>query len=195
MLKNSPGPPDLARKARLDPPIVRLATNDDIPSVVHVIKTVYDEYGFAWEPDGYHADLYDLEAAYAATGDTFWVAEVSGVVLATVAFERFSTIPGFLGQTILFNDKVRVAGCNGSLERLYVHPQGRRQGLGLLLLDTVILQARAESRENLEIWSDKKFTAAHRLYQRRNARVVGDRLCDDIDKSPEWGLLLAISNL
>jgi hypothetical protein len=40
----------------------------------------------------------------------------------------------------------------------------------------------------MELWSDKRFGPAHRLYGQFGAEVVGDRICDDPDKSPEWGL-------
>lgn len=44
----------------------------------------------------------------------------------------------------------------------------------------------------MEIWSDKRFVEAHRLYQRLGAFVVADRICSDPDNSPEWGLLLPL---
>ena len=171
---------------------VRRATNADIADVVRVIKAVYDEFGFSWDPAGYHSDLYDLEASYDLVGDSFWVAEANGQTMGTVAYERFPTIPGEIGATVIHNQKVRACGCDSSLERLYVHPDGRRKGLGLVLLDCVIQQARIENRPHIEIWSDKKFLDAHRLYEKRGAFVVGERLCDDPEESPEWGLVLPV---
>jgi hypothetical protein len=45
----------------------------------------------------------------------------------------------------------------------------------------------------MEMWSDKRFEDAHRLYQKLGAEVVGERICHDPDQSPEWGLLLPVS--
>jgi putative acetyltransferase len=172
---------------------VRPATNRDRIEVIRVIKAVYDEFGFPWYPDGYHRDLYDLEAHYDAVGDRFFLAEVDGVAVGTVAVEYFSRIPGPPGGVIEDDGYVRVCGADCSLERLYVVPEARRGGVGGALIRRVMDEARAASRDTMELWSDKKFGDAHRLYGRFGAIVVGERLCDDPEQSPEWGLLLPLN--
>jgi len=142
---------------------VRRAVAADSPAVAAVVRAVYDEFGFTWDEDGYHADLADVEAFYAA----FYVAEMD------------SRIVGAAGLT-----------GHGSLERLYVLPEARGSGAGSALLTAVTDEARRQGHDRLEIWSDKRFTAAHRLYERHGARVVGERVHDDPDSSHEWGLLL-----
>jgi len=169
---------------------VRRATNADIDDVVRVIRAVYDEYGFPWEKEGYHADLYDLERFYDAAGDRFYVAEMDGTVVGTAALEVFPTVPGGLGEVVEHEGYLRVGGTDCSLERLYVHPDARKVGAGTLLLRHVFGEAREAGASHLEMWSDKKFGDAHRLYGRFGAEVVGERLCDDPDQSPEWGLIV-----
>jgi GNAT superfamily N-acetyltransferase len=176
------------------PVSIRLASNADVDAVVDVIRSVYDEYNFAWDPAGYHADLYDLDAYYHAIGDTFYVAELDGQVIGTVAIERFDPIPGELGGLIEINGYVRVQGCDCSLERLYVHANARRVGAGHAMTRFIVDIAKAEGRTAMELWSDKKFVDAHRLYQRFGAKVVGERICDDPDESPEWGLMIELAN-
>jgi GNAT superfamily N-acetyltransferase len=83
-------------------------------------------------------------------------------------------------------------GCDCSLERLYVRGAARGKGAGSALLRTVLEAARAAGRRRLAIWSDKRFADAHRLYERFGARVVAERVCDDPDESPEWGLVVAL---
>ncbi|MDQ3065832.1 MAG: GNAT family N-acetyltransferase, partial [Actinomycetota bacterium] len=78
----------------------------------------------------------------------------------------------------------------GSLERLYVLRAARGTGVGSALLAAVVEAARQAGQSQLEIWSDKRFEDAHRLYQRLGARVVGERVHDDPDSSHEWGLVL-----
>lgn len=173
------------------PLTLRRATNADIADVVRVIRSVYDEYGFSWDEGGYHADLYDIEGSYDAVGDSFYVAELDGQVIGTVALELFEGIPGEEGITV-HNGYWRVCGADFSLERLYVDPFARRVGAGRALLEHVMNEARAQGRTAMELWSDKNFTDAHRLYQRYGAVVVGERLCDDPEQSPEWGLLLKV---
>lgn len=142
---------------------VRRAARLDSASAAAVVRAVYDEFGFTWDATGYHADLADVEAAYAA----FFVAELDGRIVGTAGL---------------------TAG--GSLERLYVLSDARGSGAGSALLTAVADEARRRGHESLEIWSDKRFTDAHRLYERHGARVVGERVHDDPDSSAEWGLVL-----
>ena len=142
---------------------IRRARTRDSAAAAAVVRAVYDEYGFTWDADGYHADLLDVEAAYAA----FYVAESDGRIVGTA---------GLSGE--------------GSLERFYVLPRARGAGTGTALLAAVADEARRLGHTELEIWSDKRFEGAHRLYTRHGARVVGERVHDDPDSSHEWGLVL-----
>ena len=174
--------------------IIRSATTADSAAVCAVIKAVYDEYSFSWDPETYHADLYDLEGFYFSRGDLFWVAEVDGFVVGTVALEFFDQIPGEPGSIYESSEALpRVGGCHCSLERLYVHPNARRGGVGAKLIETVFAEARSRGCTHLEMWSDKRFGDAHRLYGRFGAVVVGERICDDPDVSPEWGLMVDLT--
>ncbi len=173
---------------------IRLASNADVPEVVRVIRAVYDEYSFSWDEADYHADLYDLEAHYAAAGKPFLVAEIDGHMVGTAALSVFDRVPGEAGSGFVLDGVVRVAGSDCSLERLYVHPDGRRAGVGRALLERVIDEGRQRGRTTMEMWSDKRFEDAHRLYQKLGATVVGERICHDPDQSPEWGLVLPLSS-
>ncbi len=159
---------------------------------ISVVRAVFDEYGFTWDPDGYHADLYDVPAFYLKDGLPFFVAVSGGVVVGTAALDLFPALSGPEGTVVTIDGKSRIAGSDCALERLYVHPDARRRGLGSSLFQRVIEEANTSGRRRMEIWSDKRFEGAHRLYQRFGARVVGDRICDDPDESPEWGLTLAL---
>jgi GNAT superfamily N-acetyltransferase len=171
---------------------VRLATPGDSPGVVRVIRAVYDEYGFTWDAEQYHADLYDLQGHYFDRGHAFWIAEQEGEAVGTVALELFDALPGESGTVARIEDRLRLCGCDCALERLYVHPEARRRGVGSALVEAVLQESRRRERRLMEIWSDKRFADAHRLYQRFGAQVVGERICHDPDRSPEWGLILRL---
>ncbi len=172
---------------------IRPATPGDSADAVRVVRAVFDEYGFIWEPDGYHADLYDLEAHYLDRGHGFWVGiDGDGGVVGTVALERFAPLPGEPGEPITIDSVRRVGGCDCSLQRLYVAPSARRDGAGTALLCAALDGARSERRRLLEIWSDKRFADAHRLYERVGARTVAERISTDPDESAEWGLVLSL---
>jgi GNAT superfamily N-acetyltransferase len=146
---------------------VRRAVADDSTAAAAIVRAVYEEFEFTWDEDGYHADLRDVEESYAA----FFVAEDEGRIVGTAGLTS-----------------------RGSLERLYVLAEARGSGAGSALLAAVVAEARSCGHSQLEIWSDKRFTAAHRLYERHGARVVGERVHDDPDQSHEWGLVLDLTN-
>ena len=101
-----------------------------------VVRAVYQEFGFAWEPDGYHADLADAEAGF----DAFWVAELDGASSAAPGSRATSS---------------DLPGTDCSLERMYVC--ARRAGTDRLCAAPdrgrgCAPRARAAC---MEIWSDK----------------------------------------
>lgn len=172
---------------------IRPATGADSLDAANVVRAVFDEYGFTWDAEEYCADLYDLNTHYLSVGSKFWVAEVDGRVVGTTALELYDPLPGSLGEAVEVEGKVRAAGSDCSLERLYVHPEARGSGVGRGLLETTISEARTLGRAAMEVWSDKKLENAHRLYGHYGAIAIGDRICDDPDESPEWGFVIRIS--
>ncbi len=172
---------------------VRPATSEDRDVIVDTIRAVYDEYGFSWYPEGYHLDLYEFDAHYLRRGVPFWVATVDGRVRGTAALMRHPYVlppPSGAPVAASADGELRVAGTDASLERVYVHPSARRLGLGRRLNEAAIAMARAEGARGIEIWSDKRFEAAHAMYRSLGALPVGERLCHDPEGSPEWGFRL-----
>lgn len=173
---------------------IRPATAADSPAVVAVVRAVHDEYGFTWDPDDYHADLYDIGVHYLGVGHRFYVAEVGDEVVGCAALEVFAPVAGALGEIVEQEGTSRIGGSDCALQRLYVHPEARRAGIGTRLFERTLDAAVETGRTAMEIWSDKKLTKSHRLYERLGARRVADRVCDDPDQSPEWGFLLEIDH-
>lgn len=171
---------------------IRLCRPQDSAGVVRAVKAVYDEYRFSWDPDDYHADLYDLESAFAPPCAWLWVAEEQSEILGCGGLAVFEKVPGEPDTVVELDGYRRLAGTDCELLRLYVHPEARRKGVGSTIFQEVLRQAEELGREAMEIWSDKRFVDAHRLYERAGAHVVGDRICDDPDESPEWGLVLPL---
>lgn len=174
---------------------IRQAGPDDGAAAAAVVRAVYNEYGFTWDAEGYHADLYDLRSHYLDAANPFWVAErASGTIVGTVALALYDWIPGARGATVTRNGKVRLCATDCSIERLYVHPEARSSGVGTALLRTALEEARRLGRASIEIWSDKRFDQARRLYQRFGAKVVAERINQDPDRSAEVGLLLRLKS-
>jgi GNAT superfamily N-acetyltransferase len=140
----------------------------------HVIENVYREFGFTWEPGGYHHDVLHPEEAYAPPDHFFDVAVVDGEVVGTVG--------GEIRQGV------------AELKRLYLPKSLRGLGIGRRLLDRFLAWARARQATRAILWSDKRFTDAHRLYARADFRVMGDRICPgDPDHSEEFGYALELA--
>ena len=139
-----------------------------------VIQSVYREYGFTWEPDGYHRDVVHPETAYAPP-HLFAVAVREGRVVGTVG-------------------GLRRDGDVAELERLYLLREERGCGAGRALCERFLAWARASRCVRAIAWSDKRFVEAHALYGRLGFRVVGERICPgDPDEAPEWGLALDLA--
>jgi len=172
---------------------IRPATGADSQVVAAIVKAVFEEYGFAWDEDNYCADLYDLKSHYHDRGHQFWVAEGSDGIIGCVGLEHYDRIPGSVGMATSYEGKIRAAGSDCSLERMYVHPGSRGLGLGRSLMQTTLKAAKSAGSTAMEIWSDKKLETAHILYEKFGALKIGDRICDDPDQSPEWGFVLPLS--
>lgn len=139
-----------------------------------VVEDVYREFGFTWEPHGYHFDVLHPETAYAPPDHFFDVAVKDGEVVGTVGGE--------------IRDGV------AELKRLYLRSRLRGQGIGRGLLGRFLAWARSRGATRAILWSDKRFTDAHRLYAGAGFRVMGDRICPgDPDHSEEWGETLDLA--
>jgi len=136
-----------------------------------VIEGVYREFGFTWEPDGYHADVVSPESHYVAPAAFFDVAVTDGAVVGTVGGEATDGV--------------------AELKRLYLDRRFRGTGVGRALLERFVAWARSAGCRRAILWSDKRFVDAHRLYAKLGFATVGDRICPgDPDRSDEWGCAL-----
>lgn len=135
--------------------------------IVDVIRAVHDEYGFTWEADGYHRDLYDVDVHYINPGGMFWV------VLD--------------GERVIGTAGVTVDGDECELHRMYLLADYRGRGLGRTLLEMTMDYGRSRECRHMVAWSDVKLEDAHRLYRRSGFEQRGERVCDDPDNSRELG--------
>jgi putative acetyltransferase len=139
----------------------------------HVVEDVYREFHFTWEPHGYHRDVLHPESAYAPPNHFFDVATLDGEVVGTIGGE-----------------------CKGGvaeLKRLYLLSRCRGLGIGRALTGRFLSWARSRGCTRAILWSDKRFTDAHRLYAAAGFRVMSERICPgDPDNSDEFGYALEL---
>ncbi len=136
--------------------------------IIAVVRTVYDEYGFTWEADGYHRDLYDIDRWYLKRGDMFW------------ALLEADQVIGCMGITVHEVDQCE-------LHRMYLLPACRGRGLGRRLLEKTMEYGRSRGCRRMQAWSDVKLTRAHKLYHKCGFVQQGERICDDPDQAREYG--------
>jgi putative acetyltransferase len=154
-----------------DLPVIRPVVDSDRQDLFGLIAICYADYpGCFVDP---HDDLPDLRApstSYATTDGAFWVVEDErGRVCACVAVDF---------------PKTGIA----ELHRLYVRPDQRGQGLGSRLVRQAESYARSRGAARMMLWSDTRFTTAHRLYTRLGyVQQEEIRQLTDISQSAEYG--------
>jgi GNAT superfamily N-acetyltransferase len=170
---------------------IRLANPQDQPQIIALVQTVYQEFNFGWDPEGYHKDLYSI-AHHFQPPNAFWVAEEINQIVGCIGLEVFPTLPGEPNQLTTYEDQIRIATADCELVRLYVSSNQRGKKIGLKLCQTCIAYAQSQNCQAMEIWSDKVLHQAHKLYQSLGAKIVGERLCPPPDEDPEWGMILPL---
>lgn len=162
------------RSNSADQPFVRAAIPADAPAIQQLINGIFGEYGLALMVNGVDEHLAQPAEYFHARGGEFWVVEIGGRIVATVG-----ALPHD-GETV-------------ELKALYVHPSMRRQGWGRRLTMLVMGYARAHDKKRVILWSDTRFTDAHRLYRGLGFRPFGQRELHDIYNSSEYGFDCSLS--
>lgn len=147
---------------------IREARDRDAGELIALIGAIYAEYpGVVLDVDREAPELRAVASAFGARGGGFWVAERTGRVVGCVGY-------------------VRAAG-GVELRKLYVSATARRRGLGRALCRRVEDAARAAGGRFVELWTDTRFEAAHRLYARLGyARGERTRELRDLSGSVEY---------
>jgi RimJ/RimL family protein N-acetyltransferase len=155
---------------------LRAARDADADALVALIGAAYAEYpGCVLDLDGVDADLRAPAAEAARRDGPWWVVE------------RHGRIIGSVGAGPLRSD-----GCV-ELKRLYLDAQVRGQGLATALVGLVLRHAAAVGARRVDLWSDTRFTAAHRRYEQLGFRRTGEeRDLDDPSHTTEYRFVLAI---
>lgn len=150
--------------ARLDGS-VRSPRDDDGADLAELVGGVFAEYpGCVLDPDGLDADLFAWHGHLAAAGGRGWVVHVAGDLVACVGVAPCPPPPAVPPTT----DCVE-------LKRLYVHASARRRGLGRALVGQVEAWAVEHGATAVVLWSDTRFTDAHRLYEAAGFSDTGRR--------------------
>jgi len=105
-------------------PKLRTANNNDCEKVAALVYGVLAEYGLKPDPAATDADIRDIEASYFKQGGVFFVLE-----------EKSGSIIGAYGL-------YRLDPQTCELRKMYLHKEYRGMGLGRMLLENALSQAR-----------------------------------------------------
>lgn len=150
--------------------MIRPGRNKDAAGFITLIGDCWAEFpNCVLDVDGEAPELRALASHFAASGGMVWAAEQAGRVV------------GMVGTRPLNSDQA------WEICRMYVEAGQRGTGLAQQLLDTAEAHARAAGAQRLVLWTDTRFDAAHRFYERRGyVRQGAIRILDDLSKSLEF---------
>lgn len=154
---------------------VRDALDGDWWAVVALVAACWAEYpGCVMDAHGECPDLLAPATTYRDAGGEFWV-----------VVDECTTVVAVAGWKPLVSGAVE-------LERLYVDPRWRRHGVASVLAGMVEGVASDRAAPAVELWSDTRFTAAHRFYERRGyVRGRPDRSLGDLSRTVEHHFVLS----
>ncbi|MDB5369838.1 MAG: family N-acetyltransferase [Roseomonas sp.] len=149
---------------------IRPGLDSDEASYIRLIGDAWSEFpNCILDVDGEVPELRALGTYFARTGGAVWVAEEAGRVVGMVA--------------------TRPLGSDRAWEicKMYVEKAQRGTGLAHTLLGGAEAHAMRAGAERLVLWTDTRFDAAHRFYEKLGfVRAGSIRILDDISKSLEF---------
>jgi putative acetyltransferase len=152
--------------------LLRAAQDTDAAAIIDLIATVFTEFpGCVLDVEADTPELKAPTSSYAQNGGKFWVAQGAAEGAGLLGCVACKPVP------------------DGGLEldKLYVARSARKTGLGGRLLDLVEAEAAAQKARTIILWSDTRFEAAHRFYEARGYRRVGQKRLDDASRSIDYG--------
>jgi ribosomal protein S18 acetylase RimI-like enzyme len=146
----------------------RLASDSDSAALIALITACWAQYpGCVMDVDGEEPWLRAPATAYARKAGVLWVVELAREVVACVGYVQH--------------------GASAELKSLYVAGPARRRGLGAELTTLVETTAVERGATEITLWSDTRFTDAHRLYERLGYRRTGrQRDLHDLSNTTEY---------
>jgi GNAT superfamily N-acetyltransferase len=104
-----------------------------------------------------------------------WLIERDGQLVGTVWLELFEKLPNPIAER----------ECHGYITNLYVRAEGRRAGLGTILLQAALAECEARGVDAVLLWPT---TRSRRLYQRHGFQTAGDLLERRLAGAPQHPL-------
>ncbi|HEV3232931.1 MAG TPA: GNAT family N-acetyltransferase [Candidatus Dormibacteraeota bacterium] len=132
----------------MDEVLIRDGRDDDAWDLVGLVGGCWAEYpGCVLDVHGEAPELLAIATYYADHKGRFWIVEAAGRVVGSIGTQPAPGAGAWL------------------LQKLYIAPWARRQGLGRRLVALVEDEVRGRGGKRVELWTDTRFVDAHRLYE------------------------------
>ncbi|MGF1475581.1 MAG: GNAT family N-acetyltransferase [Geminicoccaceae bacterium] len=151
-------------------PVIRCAVDEDGEGIAELICAVFREYeGCVFDREAEFPELDAVATHFAGRQGAVWVAVQSECVVGSIA--------------VAWMPHTRVH----ELLKLYVAMDQRGGGLAPALLDRALGFVADRGAQHIELWTDTRFTRAHRFYERHGFRFTGRiRELGDLSGSKEF---------
>lgn len=149
---------------------LRAGRDEDSEGFIALIGGCWAEYpNCVLDVDGEVPELRALATYFSASGGALWVAEEAGCLIGMAAARPMRQDSAW------------------EICKVYVAAGARGTGLAHRLLDAAEQHASRQGAARLVLWTDTRFEAAHRFYEKRGFLRQGSiRILDDLSKSLEF---------
>ena len=167
---------------------IREAEDADATQLAQIVAAIMSEFpGCVFDLDADFPELKRPKSSFKADGGCFWVVESNDVPAGQAKAVR-RDIVGCFG----FLPAEDPSGIE--LQRVYLRPDLRGTGLAEKMFKIVQAVARQRSAGFIELWTDSRFKAAQRFYEKLGfRRLPNERLLNDRNRSSELHYLLSLS--
>ena len=152
-------------------PAIRRGNDADADGFIRLIGDAWAEYpNCVLDVDAEVPELRALATHFEKVGGALWAAEADGALVGMVAT-----------RPLRDDDEAWEIG------RMYVAKSARGTGLAHALLNRAEAHAVAQGAKRMILWTDTRFEAAHRFYEKRGyVRAGSIRILDDLSHSLEF---------
>ena len=143
---------------------LRPAIDEDADGIIALIARCYADYPpNVLDVDGEEPELRTPASSF----DWFWVLEVNGEILGSIAAANY-------GDAI-------------EMKKYYIHPKLRGTGQGRKLHEAFLDYVRQQGVHKIVLWTDTRFDLAHKVYTHMGYRPTGQlRELHDISETTEF---------
>ena len=170
---------------------IRDVEDDDAAGLAQIIAAIMGEFpGCVFDLDADFPELKRPKSSFARDGGRLWVVESSAISAGKRGDNSSPAV-------------TEIVGCFGFLPaedpdgiellRVYLRPELRGTGLATRMFKIVRAVAHRRSARFIELWTDSRFKAAQRFYEKVGfRRLPNERLLNDRSRSSEYHYILPL---